>query len=1126
KECLDALKHLFVDIARLKYEPAYGDRAARGGYGKVQVATLDPETPHTRKLVAVKTLLLRPQQSEPLRLAFRLARELKVWAGLRHPHILPLLGYYLDDEYQTAALISEFMEYGDLKYYIAMNSPSYSERLNLVRDLTDGLAYLHAQACPVRHGDLKPGNVLVNHEHRALLADFGLSKALDAGSTGFTTDTDLKCTVRYSGPEVLLGGPDEQSLVNDIWSWACLAFEVRIQSFYKDFLPETVPPQVLTDKVPFSDVQSEIQLIVAHVQGQSPCDENFLALHLPQFNDLLWHCWDQEPCQRPRVDGCLSVIQSALSDLGPAGVNQLVADEPEQLKHPAHVHDPPKLLQELPSQKTMASLVVSYNKSSLPSSPKPDHQHQTEEQSRPVQSDEVLSAASDTVQMGQTSGESQAGRLTPQLPSPTGDDEPDLATFLERIDDLPMEAIQNRLFSLKSKIKALEDERDRVLQDRTLETLEQALNLQVQVGDLRNVKEKLIVVYTRRQAAATGLEQPVVRPLGQSDARPLAMGSACSASLASVQKLPLMGPQVPQDGHGSDNRRSSKVYLGDDQQRRTPPSIPSMQSESTVTGRKLRNLGLSVFNADDSSDDDVVPIQCNTPHTTAQLLPKPLPVPGVAQGSYFPQQPPLQQPQSPYTARPAQRQPSHLLHSASSSTSSISISTSLSSQPSLQLPNGGRQAGAQSSPTSRYANASLLNYVGSSSSFGSSSYGDNSQNHLQPQPVLNPSPVPTGTKVDRREPVDKLILTVTPDAENWVIADITGAKNAAFIRERMFSKLRIPDDDHENYQIYRTELGEAALGDPVTDDQLLIYCEAWADAKGTLKFLVERDPTAPPPQPQFVAPTQQTTTPHVQTPHAIPYLIPPLFLSPYDRRREDNAAGGLFSADRDQDRPPWDMSNMYDVDVDSGNRRRHQSPTPIDAHRRREPSTSGSGFLSFSLTSPSGPQANMTSAPHGWVLVNEVLSTPTSTTGSDRYGNSQRSPSSGGSNTTGGVNDWVGSPPSEGPRMSPATATTPSASRPYPHATNTSYTATTPTLTRAHPPTLPGGTGKYPNPHPHPRTGTGGYAALPPGAVDPRMRQMERQQPPNQFYSPSVSATYNPAPAGYIPPQQSTPPSS
>lgn len=38
--------------------------------------------------------------------------------------------------------------------------------------------------------------------------------------------------------------------------------------------------------------------------------------------------------------------------------------------------------------------------------------------------------------------------------------------------------------------------------------------------------------------------------------------------------------------------------------------------------------------------------------------------------------------------------------------------------------------------------------------------------------------------------MDKLIITATADAENHVIVDITGAKDAAYIRERMFAKVR------------------------------------------------------------------------------------------------------------------------------------------------------------------------------------------------------------------------------------------------------------------------------------------------------------------------------------------------
>ncbi|KAG9035206.1 hypothetical protein FS837_002000 [Tulasnella sp. UAMH 9824] len=129
KSCLETSRHLFVDISRIKSEPSYEEK--RGGFGDVQVSTLDPETPLS-KLVAAKTIRLRTQNQDHQRLAFRLARELKVWAGLEHPHVLPLLGFYLDEEYKMAVLLSEYMVYGDLKDYTVQQKPSWEMRLHLV----------------------------------------------------------------------------------------------------------------------------------------------------------------------------------------------------------------------------------------------------------------------------------------------------------------------------------------------------------------------------------------------------------------------------------------------------------------------------------------------------------------------------------------------------------------------------------------------------------------------------------------------------------------------------------------------------------------------------------------------------------------------------------------------------------------------------------------------------------------------------------------------------------------------------------------------------------------------------------------------------------------------------------
>ncbi|KAG8904975.1 hypothetical protein FRB99_000934 [Tulasnella sp. 403] len=428
-------------------------------------------------------------------------------------------------------------------------------------------------------------------------------------------------------------------------------------------------------------------------------------------------------------------------------------------------------------------------------------------------------------------------------------------------------------------------------------------------------------------------------------------------------------------------------------------------SESTVTARKIRSLGLSVFNPDDSSDEDGVPHQPRRSVPQSNPIPKPLPVPG--QPVFFQHQ----LTQQPVYQQQSQRQLNqNPIHSASSSQSSISILTS-SSVPAFQYLNG-RPGPSQSSPTSRYANNSPHNYVSSSSSRsspamdttpppttpsnnlppisiatgviddrnldalgltvadendvptynqtrpdprnGSSPYVDHTKSASHSHLAVHTNSAPSPASYERRESVDRVIITATADAENHVIVDITGAKDAAFIRERIFSKLRIPDEEHDHYSIYRTELGEAALGDPVSDDQLMIYCEAWADGKGTLKFLVQRNSPTPT---SYFPPSN-----HIASPPVPVSSTPPLYSPAYGRSSgriggEGSGSGGVSSADRDRDRPPWDrLSNGYDGDVDvNHNVGRHQSPTPIDTRRKREPSASSSESYGLSPSSPQGP---------------------------------------------------------------------------------------------------------------------------------------------------------------------------
>ncbi|CAE6478489.1 unnamed protein product, partial [Rhizoctonia solani] len=98
---------------------------------------------------------------------------------------------------------------------------------------------------------------------------------------------------------------------------------------------------------------------------------------------------------------------------------------------------------------------------------------------------------------------------------------------------------------------------------------------------------------------------------------------------------------------------------------------------------------------------------------------------------------------------------------------------------------------------------------------------------------------PTRASPQRSVTKERIIVAVTSDGENYVVVNLTGLSDAQAIRERMLSKLHIPDDLHPIFGIYRTELRWIAIGGALDDNQLMIDCQHFGDDKGTLKFLVQ-----------------------------------------------------------------------------------------------------------------------------------------------------------------------------------------------------------------------------------------------------------------------------------------------
>ncbi|KAJ7932483.1 MAP kinase [Mycena leptocephala] len=155
---------------------------------------------------------------------------------------------------------------------------------------------------------------------------------------------------------------------------------------------------------------------------------------------------------------------------------------------------------------------------------------------------------------------------------------------------------------------------------------------------------------------------------------------------------------------------------------------------------------------------------------------------------------------------------------------------------------------------------------------------------------------------------DRVLILVTADSERYVNVEISGATNPAFIRERVFTKLNIFDEeDQAHFSIYRTEIGSFAIGDALSDDRLFELCREIGDDKGSLKLLVSHSSARVheplPPHPAALSPTSSILPPFIPFSHA------PL----QPRRRRSRSRTGSVSSTSDN-LPPETAG--YDADLD------------------------------------------------------------------------------------------------------------------------------------------------------------------------------------------------------------------
>ncbi|MBI5368045.1 MAG: protein kinase [Planctomycetes bacterium] len=266
-----------------------------GGMGVVYRA----RQPELDRQVALKVMRARGGEDEAS--IHRFIREAQAAARLHHPGILPIF-----DVGRAGALHYYSMELVDgetLEDLAARERPTPRRALEIVGQVARALAHAHAQG--VIHRDVKPQNILMARDGRALVADFGLAKDLSRESVLTQEGTTLG-TPAYMAPEQALGKLGQIDGKSDVYSLGAVLYRLLTGA----------PP--FTGKTPFEVVNAVLTATARPVRQVAPGVSG-------DIETVCMKCLEKEPARR------YATAEALADDIGRFLEGQPIAARPPSL---------------------------------------------------------------------------------------------------------------------------------------------------------------------------------------------------------------------------------------------------------------------------------------------------------------------------------------------------------------------------------------------------------------------------------------------------------------------------------------------------------------------------------------------------------------------------------------------------------------------------------------------------------------------------------------------------------------------------------------------------------------------------------------------------------------------------
>jgi serine/threonine-protein kinase len=192
--------------------------------------------------VAVK--IMHPHLANDEDFVGRFIREAKAAAALAHPNIVAIQDQGWNEGGVPAVfIVMEYIEGFTLRDVITeQGALGVTESLRYFAPIISAMSAAHKAG--ILHRDIKPENILISKDGRVKVADFGLAKGAQLGSTLTVESSVILGSVSYLSPEQVQRGLSDMR--SDVYSLGIVLFEM------------------LTGKKPF-DGESPIQIAYMHV---------------------------------------------------------------------------------------------------------------------------------------------------------------------------------------------------------------------------------------------------------------------------------------------------------------------------------------------------------------------------------------------------------------------------------------------------------------------------------------------------------------------------------------------------------------------------------------------------------------------------------------------------------------------------------------------------------------------------------------------------------------------------------------------------------------------------------------------------------------------------------------------